>query len=96
MASSDLGRYNPDLDGKGTGQLTVNEKAIVGAEHRLFRVAPGQQKNLAGPKLGFSAWVNRQVWFVALLKPDIICLQDSLQLEEEDGTRSEKILARKR
>ncbi|CAE7390563.1 abcG22 [Symbiodinium sp. CCMP2592] len=46
--------YNPDLDGKGTGQLTVNEKAIVGAEHRLFRV----------------------VWFVALLKPDIICLQE--------------------
>ena len=35
-------RYNPDLDGKGTGQLTVNEKAIVGAEHRLFRVAAGQ------------------------------------------------------
>ena len=41
--SCTLRRYNPDLDGKGTGQLTVNEKAIVGAEHRLFRVAPCQQ-----------------------------------------------------
>lgn len=40
MAPSSLQamRYNPDLDGKGTGQLTINEKAVVGPEHRLLRV----------------------------------------------------------
>mmetsp|Transcript_357 Transcript_357/g.959 ORF Transcript_357/g.959 Transcript_357/m.959 type:complete len:1144 (-) Transcript_357:162-3593(-) len=47
-------KYNPDLGEKCPGQLSVNEKAVVGAEHRLFRV----------------------VWFVALLQPDVICLQE--------------------
>jgi len=47
-------KYNPDLSGSETGQLTVNEKAVVGAEHRLLRV----------------------VWFVSLLKPDVICFQE--------------------
>ncbi|CAJ1384340.1 unnamed protein product [Effrenium voratum] len=31
-------KYNPDLETKDSGQLTVNEKAVVGAEHRLLRV----------------------------------------------------------
>lgn len=47
-------KYNPDLSGEQTGQLTVNEKAVVGPEHRVLRV----------------------VWFVSLLKPDVICFQE--------------------
>ncbi|CAK9050576.1 ABC transporter G family member 22 [Durusdinium trenchii] len=31
-------RYNPDQEGPNSGQLTVNEKAVVGPEHRLLRV----------------------------------------------------------